>query len=667
MNRLTGAAIALISMAAATTAQAAVTRIEVEARAPIDGTFGAAGKYELITGRFFGELDPADPANGVINDIRLAPRNARGKVDYSATFQIARPLDPSKASGFLVYNVPNRGNGRATGDADGNIRVVSGWQGDIPPAPGRQTATVPIARNRDGSPVTGPIVVRFLDMPAGAKSLPIIAGLGAGVPQPAPASFDTRTARLIRRTSDRDPGVAIPTSDFAFADCEAAAFPGKPDAGRLCLKSGFDPKYAYELTYVAKDPPILGIGFAATRDLVAFLRYSPGTAAAPNPVAGQTRWTIGIGVSQSGNYLRSFLNLGFNRAEDGRIVFDGMNPQIAGRHVPLNLRFAVPGGASGLYEPGSEGPLWWSRYNDSARGQGTHSLLDACNATRTCPKIVETFGATEFWGLRMSPNLVGTRADADIPLPANVRRYYFPGVTHGGGRGGFAVLGRDAEGTGTCVLPANPNPTSDYVAALQKALMDWIAAGREPPPSLYPTLAAGDFALPTSQHLGFPVIPGYPAPDGRFLAFYTYDYGPGFKPLTVSGVMSKVPPPITGVIPSLAVRVDSDGNEIAGLKTIQARVPLGTYLGWNVKAEGYYAGDQCGFTGGYIPFAVTRAERLAAGDPRPSLEERYGTHDGFVAQVRAAAADLVAGRYLLPEDAEKVVREAEESDVLKGR
>jgi hypothetical protein len=178
---------------------------------------------------------------------------------------------------------------------------------------------------------------------------------------------------------------------------------------------------------------VLGIGFAATRDLVSFLRHAKADdAGTPNPLAGQVRWSVVSGTSQSGNFVKSFINLGFNRDESGARVFDGANPNIAARQVPLNLRFAVPGGAATLFEPGSEGTLWWTRYNDTTRGRGAHSLLDRCTATGTCPRIMETFGSTELWGLRLSPALVGTDAKADVPIAANVRRYYFPGVTHGG-------------------------------------------------------------------------------------------------------------------------------------------------------------------------------------------------------------------------------------------
>jgi hypothetical protein len=647
-------------------AQAKVVRLEIASRQTIPVTFGQVGVYELITGRFFGEVDPRDPKNAIITDIGLAPRNARGMVEYSATFQLAKPVDMAKASGMLFYNVPNRGNGGATGDPYGHVRVVSGWQADMPAAPDRQLISVPVAHNPDGSSITGPVVLRFFDMPKGSVSLPLLAGINRLEPQPAPASLDATQARLTRRHSDSEAPVAVPVSDYAFADCRTIPFPGKPDPTQLCLKGGFDPAFAYELTYTAKDPLVQGLGFAATRDLNDFLRYRADSAATPNPVAGRIKWAIGAGASQSGNYLRTFLNLGFNQGEDGRIVFDGLNPHIAGRAVPLNVRFAVPGGAAQLYEPGSDGTLWWSKYDDKARGLGTVSLLTRCTATHTCPKVMETFGSAEFWGLRMSPNLVGTDAKADVPLPANVRRYYFPAVTHGGGGGGFAVLPRSASGAGACALPANPNPVSEEYRALTKAFTAWVTTGAEPPPSLYPTLAHGDLVEPISRALGFPTIPGAPAPDGKLTPLYQYDYGPGFNRADMSGVLAKNPPTVVTTLPTRVPRVDADGNEIAGLRSVQARVPLGTYIGWNVQASGYFAGGPCGFSGGYIPFAATKAERVASHDPRPSLEERYGTHAAFVAKVKAAADDLVAHRYLLPEDAAHIVADADASKVLVG-
>lgn len=659
-SRILAAVSALALGLSPVVSQAEVTRIQVESRTPIAGDFGAAGAYELLTGHVFGELDPADPANAIITDLDHAPRNARGRVEYSTTFALSRPIDSTRTSGFLFYDVPNRGNFRISGDADGHIHLVSGWQGDITPSASLQTLTVPVARGENGESLTGPILVRFVDAPAGATTLPIRGGIGAGVLRPHPVSLDTTTAHLVRKRGDTAPAEVIASDAWAFGDCTTTAFPGTPDPTSVCLKNGFDPAYAYELTYTGKDPLVLGIGYAATRDLVSFLRHDAG---AGNPIAGQAKWTIGVGVSQAGNYLRSFLHLGFNTDENGRIVFDGLNPQIAARHTPLNLRFAVPGGAAQLYEAGSEGPLWWTTYDDVVRGRGQTSLLARCSTNDTCPKIFETFTSAEFWGLRMSPNLVGMDAAADLPLPDNVRRYYFPGTTHGGGAGGFDLAGGQTFG---CTLPGNPNPTYDTMKALTAALTTWVAEGVEPPPSVYPTLASGELVEPTAQALGYPTIPGTPAPDGKINSFLAYDFGEGFNPDDLTGAMSRVPPTVVREIPQRVPRVDADGNERVGAMSALFMAPLGSYLGWNEQATGYYAGRGCGFQGGFIPFHVTRAEREAAGDPRLSLQERYGDHAGYVAAVRSATEQLVAQRFLLPADAARLIAQAEASDILKA-
>jgi hypothetical protein len=269
----------------------------------------------------------------------------------------------------------------------------------------------------------------------------------------------------------------------------------------------------------------------------------------------------------------------------------------------------------------------------------------------------------------MSPDLVGADAKADIPLPPEVRRYYSPGVTHGGGRGGFAPeAGRPALSVdGLCVLAENPNPSSDTTRALTRALIDWVVKGTEPPPSRYPRLDQGELVPPTAAAMGFPAIPGDPSPDGKINAFVDQDFGQGFDANAMSGVMSTLPPIVRGVLPSLVPKVDADGNETAGVRSVLLQAPLGTYLGWNETASGYFKGKGCGFSGGYIPFRVTKAERLAAHDPRPSLEERYATHDDYVAKVRAAAAKLVAERFLLPADADRMAHEAEGSSVLQPR
>ncbi|WP_156885664.1 alpha/beta hydrolase domain-containing protein [Massilia niastensis] len=645
--------------------QAHVTRFVIESRTPIPSA-GKGPAYELLRGHFVGEVDPDAAHNALITDLALAPRNARGRVEYSATFAIAKPVSLQDASGVLVYDVPNRGRGEVAADADGHVQVISGWQGDLEPAPGRQSAAVPVARQRNGKPVTGPALARFVDMPAGATTLPLVAGLMGQNRRPLPVSMSTARARLFYQTRDSDRRTTLPSGDWAFADCAIRPFPGTPDPTRICLRKGFDPARAYTLVYEGKDPLVLGLGFAATRDLNAFLRHAPADdAQAANPLAGSIRATIATGTSQSGNFLRSFLHLGFNADEQGRIVFDGINPHIAGRHVPLNMRFGVPGGASNEYEAGSEGPLWWAPYDDRVRGRGKASLLDRCLAGGTCPKIVETFGSAEFWGLRMSPNLVGTAAGEDIALPANVRRYYFPSVTHGGSWvGGFPTEPEKAyPGQPACTMQGNPNPSRETLRALRDALVQWVVAGAEPPPSRYPTLAGGELVAPTAQAMGWPAIPGSPAPDGKINTFVDYDFGRSFRYRDVSGVAAQ-PPVLRRVMPSLVPRVNEDGNETAGLPSVQLQVPLGTYTGWNEDAEGYDRGRGCGFAGGFIPFARTRAERIARNDPRLSLEERYGTHEGFVERVRQAVAAQGAAGLLRDDDAARLLAQARASEVL---
>jgi hypothetical protein len=314
-----------------------VIRFVVESRTPLPAS-GNGPAYELLRGHFVGEVDPADPHNAIITDLALAPRNARGRVEYSATFAIAKPVDLQKSSGVLVYDVPNRGRGEVGPDRNGHIQVISGWQGDLEPAPQRQSATVPIARRRNGTPLTGAALARFVDMPAGATTLPLVAGLMGQNKRPAPVSMSSANARLFYQARGSQARVRIAPAEWAFADCRSQPFPGRPDPGMICLRAGFDPSRAYTLVYEARDPLVLGLGFAATRDLNAFLRHAGADdPEAANPLAGSVRAAIATGTSQSGNFLRSYIHLGFNADERDRIVFDGVNPHIAGRHVPLNM------------------------------------------------------------------------------------------------------------------------------------------------------------------------------------------------------------------------------------------------------------------------------------------------------------------------------------------
>jgi hypothetical protein len=651
------------------------------ARIVVDQTVALPDGYnESLSGRAYGELDPKEPLNAIITDIQYAPLNARGRVEYVSRFTLTKPKDMHNASGVLWYDVVNRGRPVAMNNSPspigpsgtkpqdfGHVALISGWQGDIEQTANNWTVQVPVARNADGSSITGVVLARIANAPNGANTRPL--GMLATLIPYDTASLDTTKAHLISkgaetRTGETDASHEIAGSDWAFADCTKVPFPGEPNPRSLCLKNGFDPSLLYQLVYEAKDPKVLGIGLAAMRDVASFFRFeTTDDEGTRNPVAGKIHHAVVQGISQSGNALKTFILLGFNQDEQKRRVFDGANPHIAGRLTSINLRFGLPSGSGTLYEPGGEGVLWWTAYTDAKRGRGEASLLDRCTATATCPKIFDTFGASEYNARLMTVAETGTDGNADLPLPPNVRRYYFPGTTHGGGPGGFALLPRPAAG---CVLAQNPNPEDETMNALQIALVDWVVQGTEPPPSVYPTLARGDLVPNTMDAMHFPSIPGVPPPDGMAVGLLDYDFGSRLDYPNFSGVITRQPPAIKQIMPALMPRVNQDGNELAGVASVLHQTPLGTYTGWNATAAGFFKGQPCGggLTGGYIPFAKSKAEREAAGDPRPSLEERYGTQAGYICAVKKAAKQEVARRFLRAEDANRLIAEAAAVDNL---
>lgn len=665
--------------------------------------YGAAGQYEQIAGRAFGELDPADPLNSLIQDIALA-KDADGKVRYVATFVISKPVDMDKASGLLWHEVPNRGRIVVLYQEErefGDIGLASAWQGDnASTRKGLGTANrasmgagdnhwlkLPIPKNPDGSAITGPVFARIINR-KGPGAQPLIVQTNP-VPY-LPASLDTSKATLVSRTHETLDGkvtgeTAIASGDWKF--CGGGTFDEPVPLTKLpvqiCLKGGFDAAKLYQVVYTAKDPYPLGIGFAAWRDVGSFFKYAKADdAGTPNPIAGRITQSIARGRSQSGNFLRGWLHLGFNQDEAQRQVHDGMWPVIAGRRIALNFRWAQPDGVLELYQAGSEGPQWWQPYPDPVRKLPARSIQDRCMATKTCPKIIEHFGAAEIWSLKLGPEWVGTNAAEDIPLPDNVRRYYIPSTTHGGGRGGInahlAEFHKTAKPVacpgnnwGTGVLPANPISHDEVWHALSVHFRNWVMKGTLPPPSRYPALSAGELVAANKTAMGFPTIPGLrataPEPD-LINPFLDYDWGPRFDPNDASGVPDNSPPKIRQIIKMLVPRVNADGNEVGGVPVVLLDAPLGTYTGWNITAGGarpFHKDQLCDYAGGMIPFAKTKAERDAANDPRPSLEERYADHAGFVAAVRKATVTAMAAGFLLQKDAAALVKEAEASAVLK--
>ncbi len=679
---------------------ARVTRIVIDETAPF---FAAAGSttagmaYERVAGRAFGELDPKVPGNAIIQDIELA-RDADGKVRYVASFVIYKPVDMGQASGMMWHDVPNRGRAFPMAPQEmafGDVMLSSAWQGDnagstvVRPTAavaGLQFLQLPVARGPGNAAVTGEVFARIVNR-SGLGSQPLMVQTNP-VPYK-PVSLDTAQARLVSRAGENQRGevldeVAIAPADWAWARCDAThPFPGTPDATQICLRNGFDANRLYQVVFTAADPYVLGIGFAAWRDLGAFFKKSVADdGGTPNPIAKAMTHSIGRGLSQSGNFLRGWLHLGFNQAEDGTRVHDGMWPIIAGRRIALNFRWAQPDGVLELYQAGSEGPQWWLSAPDRVRGLPAGGILDRCTATKTCPKIMEHFGSAEVWALKLTPEWVGTDAKADLPLPANVRRYYIASSSHGGGAGGFDTslpgVGLPSAGAacpgnnfGVGVLPPNPVPHTQTVNALRVHFRDWVMKGTLPPASRYPTLKGHTLAAADKAGIGFPSLPGLratvPEPD-FIMPVLDYDWGPQFNPQDGSGIVSNAPPGIKQVLKMLAPKVDGDGNELGGVPVPLLDAPLGSYLGWNITAGGampFHKDQICNYVGGMIAFSRTREERLAKHDPRPSLHERYRSHEGYVSAVRVATKRAMKAGFLLPEDAAALIQAADASAVLR--
>ncbi len=696
---------------AAAAAQARVTKIVIDETVPafcksgVCARYGAVGPYEQIAGRAWGELDPNDPLNGLIQDIQLA-KDPDGKVRYVATFVITRPVDASQASGMLWHEVPNRGRPVLISVQErefGDIGLATAWQGDNAGISAALGTTVrdsmraganhwlllPVAKNPDGSAITGPVFARIINR-SGPGAQPLIVQTNP-VPY-LPASLDTAKATLVSRDHETIDGkvrgeTPIAPGDWKF--CGGGTFEEPQPLVKLpvqiCLKGGFNPAKLYQVVYTARNPYPLGAGFAAWRDLGSFFKYAAADdAGTPNPIAGQVRHSIARGRSQSGNYLRGWLHLGFNQDEARRQVHDGLWPVIAGRRIALNFRWAQPDGVLELYQAGSEGPQWWLPYPDRARKLPTRSVQDRCLATKTCPKIIEHFGAAEIWALKLGPEWVGTEAKEDIPLPDNVRRYYVGSSTHGGGVGGFntslAEFHKTAKAVecpgnnwGAGVLAANPVSHNEAWRAITVHFRDWVMKGITPPESRYPTIKAGQLVAPNKAAMGFPTLPGLraSAPEADLIIpVLDYDWGPQFDPNDASGIPTRAPPGIRQVLRTLVPRVDADGNEVGGIPVVLLEAPLGTYLGWNITAGGakpFHAGQICFYAGGMVPFARTKAGREASQDPRPSLEERYGNHAGYVEAVRKAVQKVQAAGFLLERDGAALIKAAEASNVLKSQ
>ena len=292
------------------------------------------------------------------------------------------------------------------------------------------------------------------------------------------ASLDTTKATLTRRMREKDAPEPVSPSDWAFADCSIKPFPGVPSATQVCLKGGFDPNYIYDLQYQAVEPKVLGLGFAATRDFVSYLRHDDDGEQLIGFKRGvsEPHAAIMYGASQSGRYIRSYLDLGFNQDEKNQIVFEGMIPHLATGRLPLNVRWGQPGRATGQHEdhmfPIAELPATWETEQDPVASVATGSLLDRCKESKTCPKIMQEVTGTEYWQGRMSLDTTDPLGKNDLAIPENVRIYYLSSTEHGPA----AVPAK-----GTCQQLSNPAPYRETLRALLVGMTEWVLHDQKPP------------------------------------------------------------------------------------------------------------------------------------------------------------------------------------------
>lgn len=641
-------------------------KLAITATEDVPGTFGSVGAYQKITGTFTGEVDPKDARNAIIQDLQLAPLNANGKVEYTSDFVLFKPKDMSKASGVLRYDAPNRGNIVNLDPyfaSRGYVFLTAAWQGDVPAAAGKLTLKVPVAKNADGSSITGTYRAELLPTAATNDSLPLPGGPFNAAMQAYPtASLDNTKPGyvLTRRINEGDARQLIPASEWKFAKCSTATpFPGTPDETNVCLKDKWDPAYLYELVYVAKDPKVMGLGLAALRDMISFFhRDASDSAGTANPVAAAIKNTIASGVSQCGNFMKTFVHLGFNEDRAGQKVFDGVFAQIAARQTNINMRFSIPGGGGGVRADhtafGQAGTRGLSKdyVDDVAQRRG--GILSRCEASGTCPKLFIGFSGTEFYVLQGSPLLTDAWGTTDLVQPANARVYYYASTHH---LLGLASLPGASAGA---LYATNGNAgVIPVVRALYQNLEDWVVNGTTPPDSQVPKIA--DATLVRPQQVKFPAIPGV-SYTGLVNNYSLLDWGPSYRPQDESGIATQVPPAYLGRDYAILVpQVDADGNDVAGIRSLDVAVPLGTNTGWNYTSVPGRI-DQAGLFGSYFPFAKTAALRGA--DPRPSLQERYIDQTGYVAAVTAAANDLVAKRFMLRVDADAAIANAAANPVL---
>ena len=627
-------------MLANASAHAEVVRFELTGppRPALEGrSFGTVGAYVELRARATIALDPADPRNAVIVDLDRAPRNAQGRVEAIADVVILRPADLARGNGALLVEPPNRGRRiisqllndspaagvsrlEQAGDAgngwtfrQGYTLAWIGWQGDWTPGTGMRVE-VPRAIG-----ITGPSREEFV---FDTTTNPAIGQLSHPIADPSSLVLSVRARQEDARQHP--------------ADLRHRVLEG--ERIEITRPAGFDAGAIYEVLYTARDPLVLGLGFAAVRDVAAFLRRDGSEA---NPMAVSGRSTVvsatALGVSQSGRFLRDYVYLGFNEDARGRMVFDALVPHIPGsRRTFMNARFGQPGRNPSDHTdrlfPADQFPFAYAISTDPLTGQ-RDGLLRRCRISATCPKIFQTDSEFEFFGARGS--LTYTDATGrHLDLPPEVRGFMMTGHPH------YALAEARLSRNPMCQMPMNPLQAGAPMRALMVALEAWVREGVEPPSSRVPMIAHG--TLVPAPNL--PAIPG--------LARFT-----SWTPAPLLD-LARNPPAVVGAYPILFPRLDADGNAIGGLRLPVIEAAQATYTGWNPRSAGFAEGALCTNQGAMLPFAATRAERLANNDPRLSIEERWPDPAAYVAAVRGSAERLVVERLLLAEDAQAMIAAA---------
>jgi Alpha/beta hydrolase domain len=673
MNIRRCCALLLALAALAGTASARVTRVDILSRHEVlnGHAFGGIGAYEEITARVYFAVRPGEPHNRIVADLDKAPRNAQGEVEFSADLWLLRPINGG--NGALLLEIPNRGgkgmlrlvdggssdpsNLAGFGDAwllrQGYTLADLGWQWDAPPGGLRLYA--PVATDH-GRPITGLLRDDFTPA-ATASDRPlghIIIGYIGGTEYPVADPASPRNVLTVRDTPD-GPRTLIPRSQWSFAhtvDGRLVPSDRSIHLGEFQGKNGFQPGHIYELVYTVKNPVVAGLGFAAVRDFVSWLKYAP---ASQRPVTHVQR-AYALGISQCGRFLRDYLYEGFNQDESGRMALDGILAHVGGAgRGSFNYRFAQPSRdgepMSSIFYPTDLFPFTDQPERDSAHPSAApQGLLDRARAEHAVPKLFLSHTSFEYWGREAS--LITTTADGkrDMPIGPNVRIYFFAGLQHFSGpfppRRGTGELGSQ--------YPMTPLPIRWFWRAMIFNMNSWVSEGIAPPPSSYPRIADGTL-VPLSK-LAFPHIPGVRIPANYDEAWHL-DFGPHWR---TTRILAWQPPRVGPPFPILVPQVNGDGNAIAGVHLPEISVPLATYTGWNLRDPSTGAPTQrVSFLGSYFPFEKTAAERRASDDPRLSIQERYSGEQDYLRRYRRAVDQLVSQRWILPDDVPTLMQRGE--------